>query len=460
MAKKPQESSENGEQQRLSRKEILIQRKHERQLRNIRIAIAVILTLIAIVVAVALINELVITPNRTVATVGDRNITIREWQDRVRFDRAQRIIFLENQLEAFGGDVGIVQQFGGQVITDLMEPETLGQSAIDQMAADIAACTALEERGVTITEAEIDAEIGRVFNYFDGASPTSLPEPTQTTIPTPSLTPIPTAVITEVVPTATAFPTPTEGPTSTPFPTPTPVSREAFDEEFGGLLTQFTDLGISEATYRDSVRNQLCRSKLTDILAEEQAIATVAPHASIFVISAETEEAANGVLAQVESDGFLASWNTIRSQPEPAEAEESPPAFAYELLWRTRENLETSIGEEVAAQAFELDLNEPSGIIAVQNDDGTTTYYVVMVSGREERELQPGELESRKQQALQLFLDEQLAANLTISEAWRTRIPSSPVLDPKFLAAPTAAPTDPALPTVPVEVEPTAESGE
>jgi len=139
MAKKTQKTGET-EDQRQSRKDILIARKQERQLRNIRIAVAVIVGFIALVIGVALVNELFITPNRAVATVGDHTITLREWQDRVKFERAQRIIFLENQLEAFNGDVGFVQQFGGSVINELYDPQTMGQNVINDMANGVVIC--------------------------------------------------------------------------------------------------------------------------------------------------------------------------------------------------------------------------------------------------------------------------------------------------------------------------------
>ena len=137
MAKKPQTPTNSDAQLRQSRKEQLIARKREQQVRNLRIAGVVVLVLIAIVIAIALVNELLLTPGRAVATVGERNVTLNEWQDRVVYERAQRIIFLENQLEAFGGDVGIVQQFGGSVINELLDPEGLGENVLNVMAEEL-----------------------------------------------------------------------------------------------------------------------------------------------------------------------------------------------------------------------------------------------------------------------------------------------------------------------------------
>lgn len=77
MAKKSKNTPDEEAQQRQSRKDILIARKHERQLRNVRIAIISIAVLIALVIGIALVNELIITPDRTVATVGDSAIKLR-----------------------------------------------------------------------------------------------------------------------------------------------------------------------------------------------------------------------------------------------------------------------------------------------------------------------------------------------------------------------------------------------
>ena len=451
MAKKSKTTSENEALQRQSRKQILIARKNERQLRNIRIAVITVAALIILVIGIAVVNELFLTPARAVATVGDTEISLRDWEARVRFERAQRIIFLENQLNSFGGDVGIIQQFAGNIINELFDPESMGQDALNTMANEVVMCQALQDRGIEITDADIQKQIGLAYAFYgEGVSPTQQPEPTATIQPTPSLTPIPTAVITDIVPTETAFPTPTAGPTGTPFPTATPVSEQEFQDQFGEFMTQLDDLGVDESTYRSVVRAQLCSERLAEVLTDELPISRVAPQASLFVISADTEESANEVAALVDSEGFLTTWNTIISRPDDPEATELPATNAFELLWRTQSNLQQSgLGSEVAAAAFELPVNEPSNIIAVDNGDDTTTYYLIMVSGREDRELSASDFQTRQSEELQGFIDEQLAGNLQINDLWRNRVPTLPALDPKFLAAPTPTPEVPqVLPTV------------
>jgi hypothetical protein len=263
------------------------------------------------------------------------------------------------------------------------------------------------------------------------------------------------------VPTETPFPTFTPGPTASPQPTATPVSQEVFDTEFGDFMAQFNDLGIDETTYRSVVQTQLCRERLTDVLAEEEGLNIRAPHASIFMLTFDSEEEANEALAQVEEGDFLTVWNTIRSRPPEAvtdeeDGEAAEPLFtatASELLWRTQETLAGSQGEEVAEAAFSLPLNEPSEVLTVTQPDGTTQQYIiVMVSGREERDLSESELNTRKQEILQSYVDQQLAGELVIRDLWRNRVPTVPVLDSKFLAAPTATPV---VPTIPAAIEET-----
>lgn len=442
MTKKRQETTNEAADQRQSRKEILIARKREHDQRNLRIAMGIILGMIALVALIGLVNELVITPNRAVLTLGENQVSLKEWQNRVRYERAQRIIFLNNQLESFGGDVGIVQQFGGQVINDLMDPEALGQNAIDAMADEVAMCNALKERGITITDEEIDAQIGSNFSYFGGLSPTAQPEPTEGPQPTPSLTPIGVAAVDEAAPAEEPLPTATAGPPATPFPTPTPVSEAAFQEEFAGVLSSFQDSGVDEATYRSVVRAQLCRDRLAEVLAAEQSLPTTALQASLFLLAFDSEEEALAVAGTLaNSDDYLTEWNTINSRPEPGPDDDPPTSGAFELLWRTEDSLASAAGQELAAAAFALDINQPGGVIAVAGGDGTTNYYIPMVSGREERPLAESELQTRRQALVQDFLDEAIVGNLVIDESWRSRVPTTPLLDPKFLAQPTAVPT-------------------
>ena len=440
MSKKKRPEDVNGDESRRSRKEVLIAKKEAEQTRGIRISIGIVIGLILLILLIAVVNELIISPNREVAKVEDEKITLNEFQDRVEYERTQRIIFLESQLESFGNDVGIVQQFASQWIIDLLPQSSneFGESVLDQMVAEKLIEQAAAEYGIEVSEADVDEAIGAEFGYYGGGLPTPLPEATETVVPTPSLTPIPTAVITDLLPTATSLPAPTDGPEPTPFPTATPVSEEAFQTEFAEFFQAYRDFGVSEDRYREGIYARLLREQVMDALAIEQALPTEAEHSNFFVIAASDEAEIGDIVTQVEADGYLPVWNEIRSRP--FDPESTSTAIAAELLRRTQDDLVQTFGDEAAAAAFELDIDTPSGVITAVGQDGTQQYFIIMVSGREVLPLAESALQAQKEAALLAYLEEMIASQAVINDFWRGRVPTLPVLDSKFLAQPTPAP--------------------
>lgn len=467
MAKKQNETQ--AQERRRSRKEILRERKQQRQTREIRLAVAGVVGLLVLVLAAAVIIEYVVRPNQAVATVNESTITLGDWQDRVRYQRAQFIIQLEDQLEAFQ-DLSLVQQFSQQQMSLLQQPEVLGELILEQMIDEELIRQQAALRGIEVTEEEVEARIGEQFNYFGGDLPTPTPTGTATIEPTPSLTPIPTEVITETLPTNTPAPTPTSGPTATPPPSPTPVSEASFQESYGDQLDRLRAFGVGEDTFRSAVRAQILREKLAEELGED--LPTEAEMASIYTISTDSEERAQEILDQIADEGYLATWNEIRSQQSaaPADGEDQPRANAGEVLWRTEEQLSQQYGPNVAQAALELPVGEPSDVltqtVSTQDAEGAavdeTEYYVIQVSGRETREQQPQVIENQKQQLVTEAINELRqggASQITIDPIWRSRVPTQPILDPAFLAPP---PTQPAAPATqpPLATQPTVPDAE
>ena len=443
MTKKSTRSQQENEDLRESRKDILRKRREAEQTRRIRLAVGGVAGLLLLVLLVAVINEVFVAPNRAVATVNGEAITVRQFQDRVEYERAQRIVSLENQYEAFGGDVGIIQQFSSQTIIELQDAEALAEGVLNQMTQEVLVRQEAEARGITVTDAELDAEIGSFFNYFDGGLPTAEPTALPTVEPTPSLTPIPTAVITDVVPVNTPFPTPTLGPTSEPEPTATAVSLESFEEQLGEVLADFDNLGANDAVFREVVRLNLYADKLTELLGEENEVPEEAMQASVFMLSFDTQTDADEAMAMIGAGDFLTVWNTIRSTPPNPDAPAT--STATELLWRTQDALVASFGEDVADVAFSLPPNVPSTPIEQVVDAETSRFHIVQVSGREVRPLDDAVIQNAKQTIVQNLIAEKSVAGIEVLEIWRNYYPSRPVLDVKFLAPPTATPELPGL---------------
>jgi hypothetical protein len=365
--------------------------------------------------------------------VNGETITVQEWEQRVRFQRAQLIMSLEDIRDLLDGNIALVQQYAGQQINLLMDPVTLGQLVLDSMIEERLVRQEAEARGIRVTDADVQAEIEETFDYFGGELPEPTPTPTETVVPTPSLTPIPTAVITEVVSTQTPIPTFTPGPTATPLPTITPVTAEGFGDQFQELISRFRRLGTNEATYREIVRASLYRERLTAAITAEADLETQAEHVSFYYLRFETEAEANEAQAQIEAEDYLTLWNTIRSLPR--DAEQPPTANAGEIIWRTEQSLEGSLPSEVISTAFRLPAGTASEILVDEGDvevGRPASYYIIQVSGREVRDLGEAALRSQEQQLISTWLEARRLAGIEIYDSRITQPPRQPVLDPVF----------------------------
>jgi len=155
MAKKNDEQAKARQALQERRRELL-EKKHEGQTRILRYAVYGVVGLIGLIVLVGLIFEFLVTPNQAVAQVGDREITLAEWQEVVRYQRAQLVIGIEEQYDLFLGDavegeeedpaavaerqnqaLRTIQQFSGQQIGLWTQGyEQLGGFVLEQMIND------------------------------------------------------------------------------------------------------------------------------------------------------------------------------------------------------------------------------------------------------------------------------------------------------------------------------------
>jgi hypothetical protein len=418
---------------RVSRREVLLERRKRKQNRQVYTAVGAVVALLAVIFIAAAINNYFIRPRQPVAVVNGEAITSQEWESRVRFQRAQLIMSLEDIRDLLDGNISLVQQYAGQQINLLMEPATLGQLVLNSMVEDRLIRQEAEARGITVTEADVQAEIEQNFNYFGGELPEPTPTPTETVVPTPSLTPIPTAVITEVVPTFTPMPTFTPGPTATPMPTSTPVTAEGFSDQYQELIGRMRRLGTNEAAYREVVRATLYRERLMEVVAAEADLETEAEHVSFYYLRFETEAEASEAQAHIRADDFLPVWNTVRSQPP--DAEQPSTTTAGEILWRTRQGLEGGFTEELITAAFTLPPGRVSEILIEEGDVETgrpARFYIIQVSGRELRALSEGVIRSEQQQLMGAWIEARRLVGVEIYDNRITQPPRQPVLDPVF----------------------------
>jgi len=444
---------------RQGRREERFAKQQEQQLRTLRLVGAAIAGVILIIVIVGLIVEYVFVPRQAVAVVNGTEITMADWQEQVRFQRAQLITSINDNFELFNdaeaedpadareNTIRTLQQFFGQQIGALVQGhEQVGQSVVENMISIELVRQEAAKRGISISQAEIDAEVGEQYSYYDGGLPTPIPTPENTPVPTPSLTPIPDPALAgteeEAAPTEE---TPVEAveelPTNTPQPTNTPVSKSSFDEQLQDDLTQLDDLGVNSALLTNQTEESLIFQALGKALYAENGGGSTAPHISAFLLVFATEDEANAALGRINSDGYLQVWNEIRSLP--ADPANTRPPQALERIENT--TVEYARSYEALSEAIgELEPGDMTEIISdIDAQSSLPVFIIAQVTGNEELELSEFTIQQLQSEALQAWLTEARATqDVEVFENWRNRVPRQPVLDADF-SQPVNTPTPP-----------------
>jgi parvulin-like peptidyl-prolyl isomerase len=212
-------------------------RRDEEKNRRLTLALAGVGVLLLLIILAGVIQELVIKPRQPVATVNGQRIGLQEYQKQVKFawyQQAQQ-----------GQPISDPQGAGLQVLDEMIDLELLREQA--------------RQRGITVTDAEINKTIEEAFGFY---RETPTPFPTRT----PDLTA--TAVATATPPTPT--PTGTITPTATPLPTATPISEQAYRDEFKRYLDSANAAsGFTEADFRRLAEYSLLRQKLFEDVTQD-----------------------------------------------------------------------------------------------------------------------------------------------------------------------------------------------
>jgi len=280
--------------------------RERRQTNIILFSFIGLLVVVAGLIGYAILYNDYLQARQPVANIGKVNITVSEWQARVRL----QIQSLQNQYsmyqqygQMFGMDYSQELQ---QIQTQLGDPTSLGESVLDQMIDEELVRQEATKRGITVSKAEVDAEIRGAYNFYPNGSPTPTITPTTITFPTLSpqtlalvtITPTPTIVPTltnpptntiapmntplvpsltttgappssaTVISTAIGSPTATltAGPTDTPFPTPTPYTLQGFQQTYATSVANYGTLGITADQLRAMYEANMLRQKLMDVI--------------------------------------------------------------------------------------------------------------------------------------------------------------------------------------------------
>jgi peptidyl-prolyl cis-trans isomerase D len=263
--------------------------RERRQTNIIMYSFIGLLVIVAGLIGYAILYNDYLQARQPVAKIGNVNITVSEWQARVRLQTQS----LQNQYalyqqygQMFGMDYSQELQ---QIQSQINDPTSLGESVLDQMIDEELVRQEAAKRGITVGKAEVDAAIQGAYNFYPNGSPTPTITPTAVTFPTLSpqtlalvtITPTPTLILTPtdtiaptntpLIPAATlssqtATPTLTPGPTETPFPTSTPYTLQGFQQTYATSVANYGKLGITSDQLRAMYEANLLRQKLTDVI--------------------------------------------------------------------------------------------------------------------------------------------------------------------------------------------------
>jgi len=383
------------------------------------------LVVVGVIVVIAFLYSQVIVPGQVVATVNGQNITVGQFQERVRFERAllnEQIQRAVAQFESFGMDPNqLFQQPPYSTwLNEINFPDQLGQRVVNDMVDDLIIAQQAESLSISVDEERVEESIQDYFGYdptqvaLIGADPTETPTPTITPTPfvSPTPSPIPTSTPTPAVEeTAEVTPetTPDAAPTLIPSPT---MSAEEVEEQFNENVDLFRDgLALAGDVSQSVVNDFFQRRALRDAVSENVAdVGETELYANVRHILVPTEEEAQDVLEALEAgEPFSALARAVSEDT-------GSGSRGGELGWSPLSNYV----EPFADAAEEAEIGAIVG--PVESDFG---FHIIQVRAREEREVDENQIDSLRAAAFAEWLDAQREENTIeiFDDVWANNVP-------------------------------------
>lgn len=435
----------------LTKKHLAKMEKERRQNKILLFGIIAVIVVIVGLIVFGVLNNTVFKNNKTVAKVGDTKISVLQFQHRVSYDRFQLVqtftqyassyfaSFFQTQLISIQDQLDNYVQFGSDTLDTMM-----GEAALVQKAKSM---------GITVTDADVEAEIQNNLAFYPNGTPTPV-------VPTATITYYPTSTLTDLqkslsihTPTATAAPTETpiaaatvtaalnaEGtplataesatatatlvpPTATPTvdltptvtATITPTATEYTEAGFKGLYATVvsnisTNTSFTEAELRNYVRTVLIERK---IFAEVSK--TVTPEQDMVWarhILVATKQQADEIESLLKAGG---DWSALAAQYS---TDTSNNTTDGNLGWFAKGVMDKAF-EDVA---FSMEIGATSDPVSTKFG-----YHIIQVLGHEVRQLTSDELSAAQTAAYKKFIeDAKTEFNAKKYDVWASVVPSTP----------------------------------
>ncbi len=377
---------------KLTRRQHAQLRKDERIQRILTWSAIGVGVLIVLIIGYGVITEMVIKPNRAVATVDEKEITAAEYQSRVSYERLlvrnqifqyqsylAQIDTSDPQMEAFAQQI---QQTQAQMESRLSpELATLfGKDILDRMIEEELVRQKTEEEGLTVEEAAVEQQIEQLMGYDREAALEASTSPTMTITETQSI-----------------------------------MTEADYQQTYTNFKNNILrEVDFSEEDFRKTVEADLLRAKVQDVVAQD--IPQEAEQVEVTYIASPTEEE-----ALVLQERILAG-ETIEDLIEVLNSNENEQSFGRTLPWYPQKYLSSLLGPELAELAFTLSVEEISEPLPGQ---GGELYYLIYVNGREVRPLNEALLQQEKQEAYNTWLQDQKDERVEYLD-WKSVTPNEP----------------------------------
>jgi foldase protein PrsA len=322
-------------------------RKNEEQQRRVLIGAVIVIAVVVSILGFGYYQVNFAAARAPVAVVNGEPITIRDYQQMVKYQRF-------NLINTFGSQVN------QQALVNFLENQ-IPQIVLDSLIEQVFIKQKAAEEGIVVTDDEVQTAIEKQFG-FSGAAVT---------------------------------PTPAAGEAVTDTVTAEPVTREQFDEAFRNFLTTLNqETGLSEAEYREIVRGELLRDKVSEPVGADVPTTETQVHARHILV--ETEEEAQAVRQR------LLDGEDFAQVAEAVSKDTGSVPKGGDLGWFGKGDMVPEF-EEVAFSLAIGEISEP-----VKSEFG---YHIIEVLEQaENRELGPAELDQARQTRFRQWLDEQRAA--------------------------------------------------
>lgn len=432
-------------------KPVIHTKKHiarlERERRQTRLILISFFGVLLVVIGLLVYGYLDINylqARRPIAKVGDVNISIGDWQARVRLRRSQ-LINQDRQYQQYAQFFGLdTSQQVIQIENQLNSTTDLGQNVLDDMIDEEIIRQETAKRGIKLDKSQVTELEQSSFNFFPNGTPTPTITPTPVEFPTLSpktlalvtITPTPTQFMTPTssptptlnpsespVPTASPTaapsqtPSPTAGPSPTPFPTVTPYTKQGYQDQFQQVVTQVAEYGIDPQQFDQLYADSILRQQLKDQITAD------VPHVQEQVwarhILVADEAAAKAVRQRlIDGEDFATVAADVSTDTGTADK-------GGDLGWFGK----GTMVPEFEQAAFSLKVGEISQPIKSQFG-----YHIIQVLAHEDVPLDANAYQQAKDTAFNDWLkNARTTYNVVTYDNWQNIVPTEPTIPPELI---------------------------